>query len=168
MTKWSFPNVTIQPNDYLIVWCDTAGSSQSGLHTTYRLSSDQEEVYLTDPSGVVVDAVHFVNMPSDIAYARVPNGHGVFTHQLHSHEENNNTISSNNNLQIKSKMRLYPNPSNNRVYVLGASKRIEVFNILGKRIYHSEEEVDSINVSEWNSGIYFVKSGRSVVKFIKQ
>ena len=48
------------------------------------------------------------------------------------------------------------------------SKRIEVFNILGKRIYHSEEEVDSINVSEWNSGIYFVKSGRSVVKFIKQ
>lgn len=168
LTKWSFPNVTIQPNDYLIVWCDTAGSSQSGLHTTYRLSSDQEEVYLTDPSGVVVDAVHFVNMPSDIAYARVPNGHGVFTHQLHSHEENNNTISSNNNLQIESKMRLYPNPSNNRVYVLGASKRIEVFNILGKRIYHSEEEVDSINVSEWNSGIYFVKSGRSVVKFIKQ
>ena len=98
---------------------------------------------------------------------RVPNGHGIFTHQLHSYEENNNTISSNNNLQIESKMRVYPNPSNNRVYVLGSSKRIEVFNIL-KRIYHSEEEVDSINVSEWNSGIYFVKSGRSVVKFIKQ
>ena len=167
LTKWSFPNITIQPNDYLIVWCDTAGSSQSGLHTTYRLSSDQEEVYLTDPSGVVVDAVHFVNMPTDVAYARVPNGHGIFTHQLHSYEENNNTISSNNNLQIESKMRVYPNPSNNRVYVLGASKRIEVFNILGKRIYHSEEEVDSINVSEWNSGIYFVKSGRSIVKFIK-
>ena len=63
-------------------------------------------------------------MLTDVSYARVPNGHGIL-HQLHSYEENNNTISSNNNLQIESKkMRVYPNPSNNRVYVLG-SKRIE-------------------------------------------
>ena len=78
LTKWIFPNTVIQANDYKIIWCDTAGSSQTGLHTTYRLSADQEEVYLTDPSGVVVDAVHFVNMPTDLAYARVPNGNGIF------------------------------------------------------------------------------------------
>ena len=81
LNKWSFPNVTIQPNDYLIIWCDTAGTTQAGLHTTYRLSADQEEVYLSDPSGNVIDAVHFVNMPTDMSYARVPNGIGVFTYQ---------------------------------------------------------------------------------------
>ena len=37
LTKWIFPNVTIPANNYLIVWCDTAGGTQSGLHTTYRL-----------------------------------------------------------------------------------------------------------------------------------
>ena len=62
LTKWTFPNVTIPANGYLIVWCDTAGGTQSGLHTTYRLSADQEEVYLTDPTGTVIDAVHYVNM----------------------------------------------------------------------------------------------------------
>ena len=60
LTKWSFPNVIIPANDYLIIWCDTAGSTQTGLHTIYRLSADQEEVYLTSPTGVVVDAVHYV------------------------------------------------------------------------------------------------------------
>ena len=48
------------------------------------LSADQEEVYLTDPSGVVLDAVHYVNMPVDVAYARVPNGTGIMTHQNQS------------------------------------------------------------------------------------
>ena len=64
-----FPNITIASNDYLIIWCDTAGTTQSGLHTTYRLSADQEEVYLIDPSGTVLDAVHFVNMPVDLSYS---------------------------------------------------------------------------------------------------
>ena len=113
-----FTNVNISANDYLIVWCDTAGGTQSGLHTTYRLSADQEEVYLTDPTGIVVDAVHFVNMPTDVAYARVPNGNGVFTHQQESYNMNNQSVSSYNNSSISTKMRVYPNPSNNKIYVL--------------------------------------------------
>ena len=167
LTKWSFPNVSIQPNDYLIIWCDTAGTSQSGLHTTYRLSADQEEVYLSDPSGVVIDAVHFVNMNSDIAYARVPNGYGPFVHQLHSQNLSNNTVASDNNFTILSEMRVYPNPSNNRIYILGTSATLEVFNIIGESVFKSEN-VNSINIADWKSGIYFVKSGKSVVKFIKQ
>ena len=167
LTKWSFPNVSIQPNDYLIIWCDTAGTSQSGLHTTYRLSADQEEVYLSDPSGVVIDAVHFVNMNSDIAYARFPNGYGPFVHQLHSQNLSNNTVASDNNFTILSEMRVYPNPSNNRIYILGTSATLEVFNIIGESVFKSEN-VNSINIADWKSGIYFMKSGKSVVKFIKQ
>ena len=89
LTKWTFPNVTIPANDYLIIWCDTAGGTQSGLHTTYRLSADQEEVYLIDPTGVVIDAVHYVNMQTDVAYARVPNGTGVMDHQSQTYDANN-------------------------------------------------------------------------------
>ena len=41
-----------------------------------------------------------------------------------------------------------------------------MFNILGK--IHSEEEVDSINISKNGIVVFtFVKSGRSIVKFIK-
>ena len=139
LSKWIFPNTVIQANDYKIIWCDTAGSSQTGLHTTYRLSADQEEVYLTDPSGVVVDAVHFVNMPTDVAYARVPNGNGIFIHQEESQNLNNQTVSSDNNISHASKIRVYPNPSNSKIYILGASQKVEVYNIIGELVYGPSE-----------------------------
>ena len=166
LTKWIFPNTVIQANDYKIIWCDTAGSSQTGLHTTYRLSADQEEVYLTDPSGVVVDAVHFVNMPTDVAYARVPNGDGVFIHQEESQDLNNHSVSSENNISHTSKIRVYPNPSNSKIYILGTNQKVEVYNMIGELVY-GPDNTTTINISYWESGIYFVKSGLSVVKIIK-
>ena len=167
LTKWTFPNVSIPANDYLIVWCDTAGGTQSGLHTTYRLSADQEEVYLTDPTGTVVDAVHFVNMITDKGYARVPNGSGVMQYQTHTYNDNNLIISTVNQLSVGTNLRVYPNPSNSRIYILGAAEIVSVFNMIGQKVF-TEKEVASIDISNWENGIYFVKSENSVVKIIKQ
>ncbi|MEC9209558.1 MAG: CotH kinase family protein [Bacteroidota bacterium] len=167
LTKWSFPSVSIQPNDYLIIWCDTAGVSQAGLHTTYRLSADQEEVYLSDPSGNVIDAVHYVNMIADKGYARVPNGSGTMQHQDHTYEDNNQQATENSDISYESKFRVYPNPSNTRIYLLGDTRTINVFNMMGQKVY-SDNEVKSIDISNWEDGIYFVKSADSVVKIIKQ
>jgi len=165
--KWSFPNVTIPANDYLIIWCDTAGSSQNGLHTTYRLSADQEEVYLTSPTGTVIDAVHYVNMPTDKGYARVPNGTGTMRYQSHTYDDNNLIISSVNNNDKHTSMRVYPNPSNGRIYILGARETISIYSMMGQKMY-SEDDVESVDISNWDSGIYFIKSGNSVIKIIKQ
>jgi len=167
LTKWTFPNVTIPANDYLIVWCDTAGGTQAGLHTTYRLSADQEEVYLTDPIGTVIDAVHFVNMPTDKGYARVPNGSGVMQYQTHTYDATNQSGTGINDVVVKGRMRVYPNPSNNRIYILGVTDGVCVFNIMGQQVF-TKQEVESVDISSWENGIYFVKSGNSVVKIIKQ
>ena len=169
LNKWIFPSVTIQPDDYLIIWCDTAGTTQNGLHTTYRLSADQEEVYLTDPSGVVIDAVHFVNMPSNMSYSRSPNGVGPFIYQDHTYNANNQTVSDIENIAIdNSVFKLYPNPSKSIVYILGESKKnIEVYNVTGQ-LTHRFNKINSINVSHWDSGIYFFKFGSKFLKFIKQ
>jgi len=167
LTKWTFPNVSIPANDYLIVWCDTAGGTQSGLHTTYRLSADQEEVYLTDPTGTVVDAVHFVNMIPDKGYARVPNGSGIMQYQTHTYDDNNLLISTINQVSAVTNLRVYPNPSNSRIYILGANEGVSVFNMIGQKVF-TEKEVASVDISNWENGIYFVKSGNSVVKIIKQ
>ena len=167
LKKWTFPNVTIPANGYLIVWCDTAGNSQTGLHTTYRLSADQEEVYLTDPTNTVIDAVHYVNMPSDKGYARVPNGTGPMQYQTHTYDATNQNGTGIDNINVSGKMRVYPNPSNNRIYVLGATEGVSVFNMMGQEVFH-KKQVKSIDISNWENGIYFVKSGNSVVKIIKQ
>ena len=167
LTKWTFPNVTIPANGYLIVWCDTAGNSQTGLHTTYRLSADQEEVYLTDPTNTVIDAVHYVNMPSDKGFARVPNGTGPLQYQTHTYDATNQNGTGIDNINVSGKMRVYPNPSNNRIYVLGATEGVSVFNMMGQEVFN-KKQVKSIDISNWENGIYFVKSGNSVVKIIKQ
>jgi len=167
LTKWTFPNVTIPANGYLIVWCDTAGNSQTGLHTTYRLSADQEEVYLTDPTNTVIDAVHYVNMIADKGFARVPNGTGAMQYQDHTY----NAINQNNtaivDVNVSGNMRVYPNPSSNRIYILGATESVSIFNMMGQELFY-KQEVKSIDISNWENGIYFVKSGNSVVKIIKQ
>ena len=168
LTKWSFPNVIIPANDYLIIWCDTAGSTQTGLHTIYRLSADQEEVYLTSPTGVVVDAVHYVNMPTDKGYARVPNGTGPMQYQDHTYDAINQNVANINHISHNRILRVYPNPSNNKIYILGASNRINVFNIQGQKIHTQDRLSKYIDISDWDNGIYFLNSGEKVVKFIKQ
>ena len=199
LTKWSFPNVVIQPDDYLIIWCDTAGFTQTGLHTTYRLSADQEEVYLSDPSGNVIDAVHYVNMITDKGYARVPNGIGPMQYQNHTYGLNNQPIVPEsfdcigtscidpgtgvglyaslpacqvvcipNVLEEKeSKISIYPNPSSDYINILGEVKDINVFNMVGKKIYFGSK-VSSIDIRNWQSGVYLLKSEDSVVKILKQ
>jgi len=50
---------------------------------------------------------------------------------------------------------------------LGAQDYVSVFNIVGQKI-HEEKDVISIDIKNWESGIYFVKSGKKVIKIIKQ
>jgi len=167
LTKWTFPSVTIPANGYLIVWCDTAGNSQAGIHTTYRLSADQEEVYLTNPIGEVIDAVHYVNMPTDKGYARVPNGTGPMQYQEHTYNANNFVPTYIGNISASSSLRVYPNPSSNRIYILGANDRIDIFDMMGKKVY-SENNSEVIDISSLKKGMYFIESGNNVVKIIKQ
>jgi len=169
LTRWTFPNTTIQANGYLIIWCDTAGNSQPGLHTTYRLSADQEEVYLSNPIGTLIDAVHYVNMPTDVAYARIPNGMGIFIHQSETYNANNQNISGITNVNISSKMRVYPNPSNNRIYILGANGDLSIHNLIGQEVFsHYVNNTISVDISSWQAGVYFVKTNNKTVKIIKQ
>jgi hypothetical protein len=164
--KWTFPSVNIPANGYLIIWCDSAVSSPLGIHTNFRLSADQEEVYLSS-SSEVIDAVHYVNMPSDKGFARVPNGTGPMQYQTHTYNATNQNGTGIDNINVSGKMRVYPNPSNNRIYILGATEGVSSFNMMGQEMFH-KKQVKSIDISSWENGIYFVKSGNSVVKIIKQ
>ena len=168
LNKWMFPNITIASNDYLIIWCDTAGTTQSGLHTTYRLSADQEEVYLIDPSGTVLDAVHFVNMPVDLSYSRVPNGSGPFVYQEPTYDMANSSVLSNNNIKTKGSFNIYPNPTTDILYLSGLEESVTIFNNLGQIVFYSSKMLKALDVGRFEKGIYFVRSGNKTVKFLKQ
>jgi len=88
-------------------------------------------------------------------------------YQTHTYDDNNLLVSAVNQVSAGTNLRVYPNPSNNRIYILGATEGVSVFNMMGQEVF-SKQEVASVDISNWENGIYFVKSGNSVVKIIKQ
>ena len=74
-TKFKFPNVIVQSEDYLIIWVDT-DSTQAGLHTNFKLSASSEQVYLFNTDTNLIDYVHFYNMQADQSIARTNDGNG--------------------------------------------------------------------------------------------
>jgi len=81
LTKWKFPEKTsITGGGYLIVWAD-GDTTQTGLHTNYKLSSLGERVLILTPEIEIIDKVEYDAQSSELAYARIPNGTGEFVWQ---------------------------------------------------------------------------------------
>lgn len=79
-TKWLFPAGSSVPADsYLLVWCDNQSIVDNAFHTNFALSAGGETVVLYDTrSATVVDQIVFPALGADEAYARFPDGSGVF------------------------------------------------------------------------------------------
>ncbi len=78
-TKWQIPAdrpgvTTIPVHGYLLIWAD-GDIDDSGLHASFRLSADGEEVALFAPDGVeMLDSLSFGPQQADISYGRYPDG----------------------------------------------------------------------------------------------
>ncbi|MBZ0268629.1 CotH kinase family protein, partial [bacterium] len=69
-----FPDTTLAPGDYLIVWADEE-TGEGAFHAPFKLDADGEDVYLTD-GAVIIDAVTFPALASDGSWGRWPDGTG--------------------------------------------------------------------------------------------
>ena len=73
---------------------------------------------------------------------------------------------------------LFPNPSNGKLsvtgYQLSGKTELKIYTVLGQKIFqsdalfHSTGDEIQIDVSEFPSGIYFLKLGNAVKKFVKE
>lgn len=69
---WRIPDGQIlAPGAFLVIWAD---DENTGLHTSFRLSADGEEVALYDRAGRLVDAHVFGEQTTDVSIGRVPDG----------------------------------------------------------------------------------------------
>jgi hypothetical protein len=87
-TKFTFPNLILSPNNFLIVWLDK-DTLQEGLHTNFKLTASGEQVYLFNPDTNLIDFVHFTNMPADISIARTFDGNGSFAVSMPTFNQSN-------------------------------------------------------------------------------
>lgn len=78
--KWVFPNVSLWPGDFILIWASGKNRSEPGmpLHSNFSISSSGEPILITNPDGIELDHVPATSIPSDISYGRQPDGHGAF------------------------------------------------------------------------------------------
>lgn len=170
LTKWDFPSGTIIPaNGYLIVWADEDGS-QPGLHTNFKLSgSGGEHLMLLNPGLEIVADMSFGVQTTDMGYARVPNGTGSFVIQSPTFNANNDTNVDITELSSDAGISVYPNPATDhiKIYLGKKSESMEVFNSYGQLLLKDVfKEKYEINISGWSNGMYFIRSGNSVKRFV--
>ena len=68
--KWRFPDVTLQPEQYLLVFCDGKNAVIDGeLHTGFSLSRYGETVTLSTPAGSAVTALSYETLDADRSLA---------------------------------------------------------------------------------------------------
>jgi hypothetical protein len=75
--QWTFPDTTIAPEGYLVVWADN-DEEQEGLHANFKLSSSGETILLSDAGLNILDEVSFGQQYADTTTGRFPNGTGEF------------------------------------------------------------------------------------------
>jgi hypothetical protein len=74
--QWQFPNLTISPGKFLLIWADDA-TSAAGLHANFKLDKKGEFLGLYFRAGAVItviDTFTFGAQLADVSFGRFPDG----------------------------------------------------------------------------------------------
>lgn len=172
LTKWTFPDTSIEANSYLIVWADA--EDQDGLHANFELMSRGGSLYFNAPDESALDDVEYGDQMADISYGRHPNGTGEFRAMTPTFAEENldgivvSVLDDNSVPLFFDLLQSYPNPFNSTTtiaYQLPKTGHIvmNVNDLHGKLVatlYDGEQSAGTHQVM-WNagnvpSGIYWI------------
>jgi len=176
LTKWSFPftNITIEPDSFLIIWCDN-DDEQGDLHTNFKLSSGGEFLAIVSPDGsTILDSLTFPEQDADISYGRVVEELSLWDYMTPTPGSANSILSlvsdiTPTEISIHS---VFPNPFNSSITIEmsvgkpNQSVEIVFISLLGQTISTSIHEFSTIGSHQINfdltpfnmsSGVYFIK-----------
>lgn len=169
--KFAIPqNTIIQPNGFLIIWADENPSTTSYVHANFKLAAGGEQLMLSNGLGTVLDSITFGTQLTDKSMARCPDGTGSYTVTTFPTFKMSNCIIGVEELTSNDKVEVYPNPAKDYFVIKSISnkeKSVDVYNTLGELIYKSNFNTQLVvNTSQWQTGVYFIRSSNSVKKII--
>lgn len=77
-TTWTFPNITLNAGQYLVVFASGKNRTVGELHTNFGLSGNGETVQYLNADNTLVESVFVGVLNNDQSYGRFPNGTGAF------------------------------------------------------------------------------------------
>jgi hypothetical protein len=168
-TQFVFPDTTIAPNDYIIIWCDQ-GLFEPGLHTFFKLGGDGDDILLSDPDTLTVDYVRFGIITPDETEGRFPNGSGKITCLLPTHEASNGNPLSAFDAEEES-FSVFPNPSQGVIHVENPKNErgtLQIFSVMGKLVHQVNvtQPLVNLDLSFLPKGLYIFNFNQKVNKVV--
>lgn len=172
-TRWAFPDTTIVPGGFVIVWCDNE-PIEGWMHSTFKLSGDGEQIGLYDRDGTtIIDAITYGAQQADISYGRWPDGSSNWFFCTPSPGDANVGVPENQGVaSLPQQFSLepnFPNPFNSTTVIrlavpISSYVVVRVFDIMGREVakvqngmmkpgYHQL----SFDASNLASGIYLIR-----------
>lgn len=163
-TKYQFPtgsSTTIVPaNGFKLVWAD---DSAQLLHANFKLSSAGETIAFFAADGItLIDSISYGVQTTDVSYGRTTDGGTAWTtFTTPTPDASNDPTTLQNNLAATNSISIYPNPSNENIYVVGSNWNfVQIIDITGKIIltetaHHLNQQ--AIHISGLNKGVYLIK-----------
>lgn len=95
--KWQFPDTTIFPNTYILIFCSSRDTLSAYLHANFKLKSSGEYIFLSDENENIIDQYDPVNLGNDISFGRKTDGSDekTFFYQSSPGSTNNNNLELN-------------------------------------------------------------------------
>jgi hypothetical protein len=145
LPKWKFPDTSLAPHDYLIIWADEDGA-QNGLHANFKLSGGGEILFLLNPDTQIIDEISFGQQIQDKSMGRYPDGDGDFQVLVPSFSsKNSETVDSNENRDDNfpggfELSQNFPNPFNPETRIKfflskQSHTRLTIYDLLGKEVF---------------------------------
>jgi len=166
--KWSFPEITIQPGEFLLFWADD-DEEQGEMHTNFKLSAGGEFIGIFDTETQnfgQIDGLNFGEQEEDAAFGRVPNGTGVFQEVTPTPAASNEPLSVSQvfgNELIT--LNTFPSPFQEDLKISLTTTSIKPFqisikNAIGQTVFENEktffDTILEIPTTNWSAGLYFV------------
>jgi len=163
--KWRLPNMTLNPNEHALIWCDD-DPEESVFHTNFQLENSGDDIYIFEPfqDGFrEVDAIILPDLNDDESFGRENDADEnwiIF---------NESTPNAPNGIvhiteAIRSKLVPYPNPTSDKVNFSGTYD-FKLTNSIGEILL--EGNSDHADFSALPSGTYVLWLANDVFKIIK-
>lgn len=171
-TQFVFPDTVIEPDSYIIVWCDQ-GLFEPGLHTFFKLGADGDDILFSDSDTLTIDYLRYKMQLPDISEARYGNGTGSFACPPSTFESSNGFPNSLFERQKEEELTVWPNPTSGKFSLRNDENRkmkVQIFNPIGTLLKEVmiDPGVSTFSIEEFSSGIYIIKTEKGNNRLIKQ
>ncbi len=160
--KWLFPDMTLLPGNFLLVWADEE-QEQGSLHTNFKLDKEGEEIGLFDSEATAyfpLDSIIYSEQEMNTSFGRLLDG-GLPWTTLNTPTPGETNETGGFEDQEQHLLKVFPNPVVNGWLFLEQETDATILNLQGQTVFEASR-VDKINLDGLDKGLYLIRTGEGI------